>query len=57
MPIKMLNCLVYIKSDGVLGIATHFYGDGSADCTWYVDHVEFRAVLFVEEYVKVNNVR
>lgn len=57
MPIKLLNCLVYIKIDGVFGIATHFYGDDSADCVWYVDGLECRSTLITEEYVRVDNVR
>lgn len=55
MPIKYYNTIVYVKSDGVLGVASHFYEDGSADCTWYVDSVEFRATLYSEEFIKVSD--
>lgn len=56
MPIKLHNVVVYVKSDGVLGLATRFYAE-AADVTWWVDGVEFRMTLWEDEFVKVNNVR
>ena len=48
--------IIYVKIDGVLGIASNTYRDGSADAEWYIDGIHETGRLEPDEYVALEKV-
>lgn len=42
--------IVYVKSEGTLGVVLHEYPDRSAWVKWYVDGISYSADLDEEEF-------